>query len=187
MDGKTEVIKMDDINKNLKEKKVKKTKKNGKKFNLGIWKYFIAIGGVAIVAILFVTFWFHNSRGGLLSIELDAYLNYNKSEGTKVVYVGSNDAVSNELTPVLQDIAEDQNQQYEYLDVQKLSPENFMKISGVFAETKDYVTIPMILVIKDGKIVDKRTDKTIGVPTGMQQGYLNEERLIAFLKENKVY
>lgn len=188
MDGKTEVIEMDEINKGLDKSKGKKKKNHkNKKVNLGIWKYFIAIGGVAIVAMIFVTLWFYNSRGGLVKIDKDTYLGYNKVVGTKVVYVGSNDAISNELTPVLQKIAEKRHKQYEYLDVQKLSPEDFMKISSVFAETKDYVTIPMILVIKDGKIVDTRTDKTVGVPTGMQQGYLDEARLIDFLKQNKVY
>lgn len=185
MDNKTEVIDIKEIKKQDKANKIKKTKNS--KLNLGVWKYFIAIGGVAIVAMIFVTLWFYNSRGGLLKIDKDTYLGYNKMVGEKVVYIGSNDAISSELTPVLQDIAKDRHRQYEYLDIHKLSAEEFAKVGSVFTETKDYVTIPMILIIKDGKIVDKRTDKSIGIPTGMQQGYLDKEHLIEFLKHNKVY
>lgn len=180
---KTEVIDIKEINKQSKKRKARKSK-----LNLGIWKYFIAIGGVAIVTILFFTIWFYNGRGGLVEIKLDDYLAYNKREEKTVVYIGSNDAISKEFTPVLQDIARHRGKQYHYLNVSDIKDaKQITKLQNVFVSTQNTLVVPMVLVIEKGQIVDDRTDKSIGTPTGMMLGYLNRETLVKFLKENKVY
>lgn len=183
VDGKTEVIDIKTINKQVKKRKSRKPK-----FKLGIWKYFIAIGGVAIVTILFFTIWFYNGRGGLVKIKLDDYLTYNKREEKTVVYIGSNDAISKEFTPVFQDIAKTRGKQYHYLDISNVKDaKQITKLQNVFVPTQNSLVVPMVLVIEKGEIVDNRTDKSIGTPTGMMLGYLDRDTLIKFLKDNKVY
>lgn len=180
--GKTEVIDIKEIN-----KQVKKRKKRKSKFNLGIWKYFIAIGGVAIVTILFFTIWFYNSRGGLVTIKLDDYLTYNKLEEKTVVYIGSDDTISKEFTPVLLDVARKQGQQYQYINISSLKATDIIKLQNVFVPTQEALVVPMVIVIEKGEIVDTRKDKSTGTPTGMMAGYTNRDALIKFLKDNKVY
>lgn len=180
---KTEVIDLKAINKEKKKRKPRQ-----KKDHLGIWKYFIAIGGVAIVTILFFTVWFYNARGGLVEITLDDYLKYNKLEERTVVYIGSDDEISKEFTPVIQDLARIRGHQYYYLDITDIKEgERITKLQNVFVPTQNNLIVPMVLVIEKGQIVDTRSDKTQGNPSGMMAGYLNRETFIKFLKENHVY
>ncbi len=66
MDEKTEIVK---------EEPIKKKKGRKKKLNLGIYKYFIAIGGTLIVAMIFISIWISNSRGGLVTMSMEEYIN----------------------------------------------------------------------------------------------------------------
>ena len=180
MDEKTEIVK---------EEPIKKKKGRKKKLNLGIYKYFIAIGGTLIVAMIFISIWISNSRGGLVKMSMDEYLNDTKKiEERTVVYIGSNDNISAELTDVLQEITKKQRKQYYYFDVTNIkSVEDTQKIQNRFVATQTGYVVPMVLVLEDGEIVDERPDKSIGIPSGMMQGYLDRDTLIQFLKDNKVY
>ncbi len=180
---KTEVIDLKAIDKEKRKRKARQ-----KKYDLGIWKYFIAIGGVAIVTIIFFTVWFYNARGGLVEITLEDYLKYNKLEERTVVYVGSNDEISKEFTPVIQDLARKRGHQYYYLNITDIKAgEDITKLQNVFVPTQNNLIVPMVLVIEKGEIVDTRTDKTKGNPSGMMAGYLNRDTFIKFLKDNHVY
>lgn len=190
MDDKTEAIDLKEIDALRKNKTAKKKKRTSKKktIDLGIWKYFIAIGGVLIASIIFFTVLFYNSRGGLVTITLDDYLKANKLEERTLIYIGSDDAISKELDPIIQNIAKRKNHQYQYLNMSKIKdPNDIAKVQNVFVETQNSLVIPMILVVENGKIVDMRKDKTTGTPTGMMMGYLDEASLIAFLEKNDMY
>ena len=187
MNDKTEILDVNLIKKESAKKPKKRKKKAGK--GLGIYKYFIAIGGVAIAAIIFLTVWFYNTRGGLVSMSLDEYLNDTKKmQERTVVYIGGDDDISKELTSVLQDLAKKNGKQYYYLDVGKITKaDDVQNIQNRFVATQTGYVVPMVLVIEKGELVDERTDKNTGVPTGMMQGYLDRDTLIQFLKDNKVY
>lgn len=167
----------------------KKKRGRKKKINLGIYKYFIAIGGVAIAAIIFLTMWFYNSHGGLVTLSVDDYLDTkNNFEARTVIYLGGNDDISKELTSVLQDIAKKQNKQYYYVDVSKvIKAKDVQELQNRYTATQSGYVVPMILVVENGKIVDTRTDKSNGNPSGLMLGYLDRDALIKFLKDNKVY
>lgn len=189
MNDKTEVLDIKTIK--AVDKKVKGSRKprKKKKINLGVYKYFIAIGGVVMATLIFLTVWFYNSRGGLVNMSVKEYLSDTKTMVDRsVVYIGSNDDISVELTSVLQDLVKRTGKQYYYLDVSKVTKaDDVQKIQNRFVATQSGYVVPMILVIEKGEIVDARTDKSIGIPTGMMQGYLDRDTLIQFLKDNKVY
>lgn len=186
MEDKTEVINLEQIKEEGKKRKTRK--KSSKKINLGIWKYFIAIGGIAMATMIFFVILFDNSRGGLIEITMDDYLVSNKIQEKTLIYIGSNDAVSEELNPVIQDIAKKKNQQYQYLNIENITAtEDITKIRNVFPETQDTLVVPMLIVVENGKIVDTRKNKNNGTATGLMVGYVDEASLIKFLKDNGVY
>lgn len=196
MDDKTEVIDLKDFDQMTKKKKkkvrkprkkvMKETKENNSK--LGMWKYFIAIIGVAIASLIFFIVLFYNSRGGLVTISLEDYLKANKIQERTLIYIGSDDTISQELDPIMQGFAKNSDKQYQYFNISDIKdPKDVTKIQNVFVETQNSLVVPMLLVVENGKIVDERTDKSTGVPTGMMVGYLDEATVIKFLEDNNMY
>lgn len=193
MDDKTEVIDLKDLDQMAKKKKKKARKKMPKETKenqskLGMWKYFIAIGGVAVATLIFFIVLFYNSRGGLVTISMDDYLKANKIQERTLIYIGSDDTISQELDPIMQGFAKNSDKQYQYFDISDITdPQDITKIQNVFVETQNSLVVPMLLVVENGKIVDERTDKSTGVPTGMMVGYLDEPTVIKFLEDNNMY
>ena len=130
-----------------------------------------------IIAVAAICIFVYNLQSGLIKIDLDEYLELNKSESRKLIYVGDNGIVSQELTPVLKELLRSSHKQAYYYEHTSLDNDNqmkFVKSNSVTSKEEGYI-LPFLIVVEDKKVV------------ASYEGYLDRDNLIKFLKEEGYY
>ena len=130
-----------------------------------------------IIAVAAICIFVYNLQSGLIKIDLDEYLELNKSESRKLIYVGDNGIVSQELTPVLKELLRSSHKQEYYYEHKSLDNDNqmkFVKSNSVTSKEEGYI-LPFLIVVEDKKVV------------ASYEGYLDRDNLIKFLKEEGYY
>ena len=130
-----------------------------------------------IIAVAAICIFVYNLQSGLIKIDLDEYLELNKSESRKLIYVGDNGIVSQELTPVLRELLRSSHKQAYYYEHKSLDNDNqmkFVKSNSVTSKEEGYI-LPFLIVVEDKKVV------------ASYEGYLDRDNLIKFLKEEGYY
>ena len=131
--------------------------------------------GVLALIILITGFIFNKGLGGSTKESkeiLDNFYKYMKSEEAKVIYYGSANCSYCELeTPIMEQIKEDYDMNYLYIDAAKLTSSEQEEI----IEKLDIEgSTPTVAVVKDDQVVD------------VNVGYVGGGEMVNFLKENEV-
>ena len=103
---------------------------------------------------------------------LDSFYKYMGSDKEKIIYYGSSSCSYCELqTPIIEQIKEDYDIDYLYIDATKLSSDDkneILKVLDVEGST------PTIAVVKDDSVID------------VNVGYMDGKATVEFLKDNKI-
>lgn len=103
---------------------------------------------------------------------LDSFYKYMGSDEEKIIYYGSSSCSYCELqTPIIEQIKEDYDIDYLYIDATKLSSDDkneILKVLDVEGST------PTIAVVKDDSVID------------VNVGYMDGKATVEFLKDNKI-
>ena len=113
------------------------------------------------------------TKNTLSEITLDDYLEIIENKETKVIYIDSNDDMSANYKKSLKKTLSDLDKKVYYLDTTKFASKDakVLKFMNASSKTKDGYTVPMIVYIKKGKIVDS----TIG--------YIDDLTIKTFIKK----
>ncbi|MBS7021260.1 MAG: hypothetical protein KH135_05330 [Firmicutes bacterium] len=128
--------------------------------------------GIVLVAALCI--FVYNQQSGLIKVDFKEYLKLNESESRKLIYVGDNGIVSQELTPVLKEILVKNHKQAYFFEHKGLNSDEqlkFVKSNSVTSKEDGYI-LPFIIVVENKKVV------------ASYEGYLDRESLETFLKKN---
>lgn len=140
-------------------------------------RFYMILTSVIIIAVIAICIFVYNLQGGLVKINFDEYLELNQSESRKLIYVGDNGIVSQELTPVLTNLLRKSHKQAYFYTHKNLDSDEQMKFveSNSITNKEDGYILPFLIVVEDKKVV------------ASYEGYLDQESLIDFLEEQGYY
>lgn len=140
-------------------------------------RFYMILTSVIIIAVVAICIFVYNLQGGLVKIDFEEYLELNQSESRKLIYVGDNGIVSQELTPVLTDLLRKSHKQayfYTHKNLESGEQMKFVESNSVTSQDDGYI-LPFLIVVEDKKVV------------ASYEGYLDQESLIEFLEEQGYY